>query len=232
MPAAGTSPEAGGGKEASRISGAQIHYAFVLVQFSMKFYMTVSVLTLTLTLSAFSLTACIGAGRVSDVGPVAAPGTTFPSVAGINLEGEEILLPDGFAGRLNLVAVAFEREQQADVDTWIGASETLASERDLRFYEVPTIYEAGAAFRLWVNNGMRAGIPGPEARARTITVYLDREAFLETLAIPDMTSIHVFLLDDAGRVLWRTAGVATADKLDELQRKLDTQKALSARDRG
>ncbi len=185
-----------------------------------------------LILGALSLAGCIGAGRVSEVGSVSSPGAAFPSVAGINLEGEEIQLPQGFAGRLNLVAVAFEREQQADVDTWIGASERLGDEADLRFYEVPTIYEAGAAFRLWVNNGMRAGIPAPEARARTITVYLDREAFLKTLAIPDVTSIHVFLLDDAGRVLWRTAGAATPDKLDELRKKLDTQKALAARDSG
>ncbi len=192
----------------------------------MKKQMTGSLLGL--ILGALSLTGCIGAGRVSEVGPATEPGAAFPSVAGINLKGEEILLPQGFAGRLNLVAVAFEREQQADVDTWIGASEGLGSGADLRFYEVPTIFEAGAVFRLWVNNGMRAGIPAPEARARTITVYLDREAFLKTLAIPDMTSIHVFLLDDAGRVLWRTAGAATAEKLDELQRKLDTQKALAA----
>lgn len=167
------------------------------------------------------LSGCIGAGEISTVGPVSEPGAVFPDVVGINLEGDRIPLPEGFEGRRNLIAIGFEREHQTDIDTWIGAADQLAARhRGLRFYEVPTIYEANAVYRFWINNGMRRGIPAPEARARTVTVYVDRAKFNESLGIPDTEGIQVLLADANGRILWRTAGPASAAKLAALERAL------------
>jgi hypothetical protein len=171
------------------------------------------------------LVGCIGAGRTSTVGPAAVP-EGFPQVVGINLEGAEIPLPAGFEGERNLVAVAFRQEQQAIVDTWIAAVAPLeAANPDLRFYEVPTIYEGSALFRLWVNNGMRSGIPDPAARARTITLYVDREAFTRSLAIPDLETVHLLLLDRSGRILWRTTGSAGDEAIARLKAELALARA-------
>lgn len=165
-----------------------------------------------------AMAGCIPAGQNSPVVGSGPAGAVFPEILGVNLEGEEIPLPTGFAGELNLVAVAFEQDQQQFVDTWIEAiNELVAVSPGLRFYEVPTIYEAGPAFRFWVNNGMRSGIRDPVSRERTITVYLDRERFNELLAIPDMSDIHVFLLDGAGRILWRTTGPLDEKKSASLE---------------
>jgi len=162
---------------------------------------------LTLLLPLLLLTACIGAGPLSDVEGNDAPGTRFPTVVGTNLFGDEIALPEGFRGERNLVAVAYVREHQEDVNTWIAvADEMMETHENLRFYEVPVIYEGSAFFRFWLNNGMRSGIPDPVARERTVTVYLDRDAFNERLDVPDMDSIHILLTDSAGRILWRTVG--------------------------
>ena len=170
---------------------------------------------------AVALAGCIGAGEISTVGPVSKPGAEFPDVVGINLEGERIPLPDGFEGRRNLIAIGFERAHQAAIDTWIDAADRLAARHPgLRFYEVPTIYETNAVYRFWINNGMRRGIPSREARARTVTVYVDRVKFNKSLGIPDTDEIQVLLADADGRILWRTAGPASAAKLAELERAL------------
>ena len=173
-------------------------------------------------LGALTLTGCIPPGINSPVQSSGATGVAFPDVVGIDLEGEQVSLPGGFAGRRNLVAVAFERDQQAVVDTWITAVEPLlARDRDLRLYEVPTIYESSALFRLWINNGMRAGIPDPAARRRTVTVYLDRERFTTALAIPDTRDVHLLLLEADGRIVWRTTGPADDEKLAALADALE-----------
>ena len=173
-------------------------------------------------LGALTLTGCIPPGINSPVQSSGATGVAFPDVVGIDLEGEQVSLPGGFAGRRNLVAVAFERDQQAVVDTWITAVEPLlARDRDLRLYEVPTIYESSVLFRLWVNNGMRAGIPDPAARRRTVTVYLDRERFTTALAIPDTREVHLLLLEADGRIVWRTTGPADDEKLAALADALE-----------
>jgi hypothetical protein len=82
------------------------------------------------------------------------------------------------------------------VDTWIARVEPLlAHYPELHLYEVPTIYESSALFRLWLNNGMCAGITDQAARRRTVTVYVDREQFNTALSIPDTRDVHLLLLN-------------------------------------
>ena len=172
-------------------------------------------------LGALTLTGCIPAGINSPVQSSGVAGVKFPHVVGIDLEGKEISLPTGLSGRRNLVAIAFEREHQPVVDTWIASVEPfLAQDPELRLYEVPTIYESSTLFRLWLNNGMRAGITDQVARRRTITVYVDREKFNAALSIPDTSDVHLLLLNAEGLITWRSTGSANDEKLAALSQAL------------
>lgn len=155
----------------------------------------------------FFLTACIGAGTNS---PVQERGKEqFPQMVGIDLLGQERALPESFKGKYQIVTVAFEREQQDLVNTWIPFAEELEENFDgLRFYEVPLIYELNAPYRFWVNNGMRAGIPNDKARERTITIYTDRDKFLNITGMKT-EDIYTLLLDDQGKILWQQKGPMT-----------------------
>jgi hypothetical protein len=64
---------------------------------------------------------------------------------------------------------------------------------------------------------MRAGIPDPVARERTITLYVDKDPFRQTLALADEGDIYVLLLDGEGRVLWREEGSFTPAKGESLR---------------
>ena len=178
-----------------------------------------SLQTLAVLTMAFFLSGCIGAGANSPV----AQGTanTFPDVTGINLHGEAVRLPGDLDSDRNLVVVAYIQEHQRDVDTWIAALPSLlAVDSALRFYEVPAIGRSTAPFRLWLNNVMRSGIPSPEARTRTVTIYVDLDAFDRALGIPGRDRIHAFLLDGDGAILWRTDGAATPETIGALSDRL------------
>ncbi len=170
---------------------------------------------LTACLSLGVLAGCIGAGPTSDV---ASRGEGFfPDVVGIDLEGRERNLPETFDSRHNLVAIGFEREHQDAIDTWIARLDELReTDPDLAFFEVPVIEKLSMPMRLWVNNGMRSGIPDEAARKRTITVYTDKPTFRAPLGIADETAIHTLLLNDKGRVLGHWRGPADEDGLAEL----------------
>ena len=172
---------------------------------------------LTSLLCLLSLQAClIGSGKNSEIEVKSAE--LFPTITGIDLLGKQRELPKTFEGKLNIVAVAFKREQQADIDGWIPDFEKITSKNSaVNFYEVPLIYELSSFSRAWVNNGMRFGIPNEAARKRTITVYTNRDKFFEIMKMKE-DSIYVLLLDSAGKILWQTEGLATADKLAELQK--------------
>jgi phage terminase large subunit-like protein len=137
----------------------------------------------------------------------------FPSVTGSNLQRKKLKLPQDFQGELNLVLIAFQRWQQTQVDTWIPfARQPEETHSGVRYYELPTIERLNALARTFINEGMRAGIPDPVARERTITLYLDKNALQEALQLSGESDIYVLLLDRQGRVLWRAEGAFTPEK--------------------
>jgi hypothetical protein len=145
-------------------------------------------------------------------------GEHFPVVSGYNLQREEYQFPRDFAGKWNLVIVPFERVQQQDVNTWIPALQELERQYpDFIYYELPTIYRLPTLSRTFINEGMRAGIPDPTARERTITLYLDKERFKQAVGIESEENIHLLLVDRQGRIRWRARGIYAADVLNDLE---------------
>jgi hypothetical protein len=141
----------------------------------------------------------------------------FPVVSGYNLNRQELEFPRDFGGDLNLVIVPFQQHQQTIVNTWIPfAQEAEATFPGFVYYELPTIYEMPVLSRTFINEGMRAGIPDQTARERTITLYLDKEAFKSALDIPSEEDIYLFLVDRDGDILWRSTGEYTQSKAGEL----------------
>jgi hypothetical protein len=142
----------------------------------------------------------------------------FPSVTGSSLQRRKLNLPQAFEGERNLVFVAFQQWQQSQVDTWIPFARQLeASLPKLRYYELPTIRRLNALSRTFINEGMRAGIPDPVARERTITLYVDKNEFRKALQLPHEEEIHVLLLDRSGAVLWQAEGAFTPEKAESLE---------------
>lgn len=143
----------------------------------------------------------------------------FPEVSGKNLNGKEFQLPGDLEGKVNLVIIAFERWQQQLVDTWLSPADSLASRvPGLVVYELPTLRRMNAVNRWFIDQGMRSGIPDEIARHRTITLYINKAPFREVLEIKSEETIHLFLLDDEGRVRWRARGGAERAQVKSLER--------------
>ncbi len=170
----------------------------------------------------FALQSCmIGAGENSKI--EANKDSYFPKITGIDLDGKKQELPTVFKNKFNLVIVAFKREQQAEVDTWIKAAEPILKENsNLSFYEIPLIYELSSFSRMWVNNGMRLGIPDEVARKRTITVYTNREEFFRITKMQE-DKIYALLIDASGKILWKAEGVTNNANVAAIKKIISTR---------
>ena len=170
----------------------------------------------------FALQSCmIGAGENSKI--EANKDSYFPKITGIDLDGKKQELPTVFKNKFNLVIVAFKREQQAEVDTWIKAAEPILKENsNLSFYEIPLIYELSSFSRMWVNNGMRLGIPDEVARKRTITVYTNREEFFRITKMQE-DKIYALLIDARGKILWKAEGVTNNANVAAIKKIISTR---------
>lgn len=134
-------------------------------------------------------------------------GVHFPTVSGNNLDRQALVFPRDFEGELNLLFVAFWQRQQLDVNTWLPFAEGVEAEYPaVVYYELPTIQEMPMLRRTFINEGMRAGIPSPKARERTVTLYLDKRAFVEAAGIETQDEIAVLLVNREGEIVWRTMG--------------------------
>ena len=138
-----------------------------------------------------------------------APDSTlrFPRVEGSNLEGRRFSLPSDFEGELNIALVAFRREQQADVDTWVPFLKSIAAKHaGLKAYELPTLNRSYRMVRGFIDGGMARGIPAKATRETTITLYIDKAPFKKALGITAEDRIVTLLVSRDGRVLWRGDG--------------------------
>lgn len=168
-------------------------------------------------MSLITLSSClIGSGENSKILNLGEK--KFPKLTGIDLNGNKKLLPESFDGKLNIVAIGFEREHQEAINTWIKlAHEIIAKNPEIKFYEVPLIYELSTFSRSWVNNGMRFGIQNEIARKRTITVYTNRDEFFNIMQMKG-DRIYVAIINKEGDILWITDGVASKEKIESMQK--------------
>lgn len=145
----------------------------------------------------------------------------FPALSGSNLLRQKVTLPDDLQGDVNLLFIAFQQWQQASVDSWAPFARRLEQTfSGVRYYELPVIYKMNFLSQTFLNEGMRAGIPNPIIREKTITLYLDKPAFRRALDILNEDAIVILLLDHQGNILWRSVGAFSEEKGGALQQKI------------
>ncbi len=147
----------------------------------------------------------------------------FPEVSGSNLLRQKVTLPYDLKGELNILLVAFYQWHQDLVDTWVPAARQLeGSYSGVRFYEIPVIQKMNFVYQTFINEGIRAGIPNPATRQKTITLYLNKEEFRRAVDIPDDRNIWVLVIDRQGNILWRAEGTYTQEKGEALENAITT----------
>jgi hypothetical protein len=141
----------------------------------------------------------------------------FPAVEGKSLTGRHFHLPQDFEGGMNLVFLAFQREQQLMVNTWLPTADLLENiYPELKYYELPTISRMNPFVRWFINTGMRAGVKDPKSRSKTITLYLDKGPFCKSLGISKEDNITILLVEKNGNVIWRSEGPCDVEKAKNL----------------
>jgi hypothetical protein len=143
-------------------------------------------------------------------------------VSGSSLDGKRFNLPRDLKGKVNIVIIAFRREQTDIIEQWATPlKEIMRADPSLEVYELPTLSRGYSPFRWWIDGGMRAGIVDEEARRRTITIYTNKRNFKVQLGIPNEETIYIFLVGKDGRIITRVQGDFTEEKHQQLQNAIN-----------
>ena len=123
----------------------------------------------------------------------------FPSIQGNNLNKVKKIVPDDFVDRDLIVIVAFQQWHQPLVDESIENLEKDKLDLTHNIIEVPTIRKSTKLNEIYLDGVMRRAIKEDRIRNRTITAYIDKEEFKQSLEIPDEQSIYWFLIEKDSR---------------------------------
>jgi hypothetical protein len=141
----------------------------------------------------------------------------FPQIGARDLDGREVDVPSGLTGRINLLVLAFLRDQQADVESWVPALLRLESEHTgLEAWVTPVLPRGYRLFRAAIDSGMRAGISDPRLRRHTLTAYTDVSKLQRELGLTGSGEIHLYLLDPQGVMRAHESGVFAEEKLQRM----------------
>jgi hypothetical protein len=154
--------------------------------------------------------------------PIPGDQIVFPEVVGANLEGKRFELPRDFTADYTVVVIAYEQWHQYWVDTWTPLLAELKAQYGERFayYELPTMGEFPAVARSYIDGMMVSGIPDKAVREKTVTLYLNVDAFNQGLNLPNARTTYTLLLDREGHVLWRAGGQLTSESAAQLREQL------------
>jgi hypothetical protein len=146
----------------------------------------------------------------------------FPEVTGENLNGVTIKIPSQLSGELNILLVPFQQWQQGLVNSWVPFLEYLMKNNpSFDYYELPTIRKMNFFFRRMIDGGMRGGIPSRDTRDRTVTLYIDKAPFKESLEIPTEDTLYLYLVDREGNILWRESDELSDEKATSLESAIE-----------
>ena len=131
----------------------------------------------------------------------------FPKLHAHDLETKAYVVPEDLPGTFRLILLPFKQWHQIIVGAWLDAlAPALASRPDVTSWEIPALSALWKPARGYIDGGMRSGIPDIEVRRHTLTSYGELGVITAQLGIDNFDAPHVFLLDDAGEILWRDSG--------------------------
>ena len=136
----------------------------------------------------------------------------FPKTETHDLNGRALTLPDELPANRTILLAAFEREQQADIDSWVSGLDLRVDGSGMPWLEVPVVGKMPWIGRAFINNGMRGGIPDKAKRAHVTTLYVNQEQWLSSLGLAGTDQVCVLVVDRAGNVLARQDGTFEKNK--------------------
>ncbi|MFZ4115286.1 MAG: hypothetical protein ACOYK6_01015 [Chthoniobacterales bacterium] len=136
----------------------------------------------------------------------------IPLLHAHDLNGKSLVLPNDLSAQKTLLLVAFERQQQEAVDSWITALELRSPKNQIAWVEVPLLQRPWKLVASWIDHGMRRGITEEAFRAHVWTIYTNRSSFLKALGLTGTKSIVVLVINKKGVILEKVSGDYTKDK--------------------
>ena len=133
-------------------------------------------------------------------------GDQLPPLRGRFLSGRPAVLPQAASGRVALLMLGFTYDSRFQVEAWGKRfRQDFGSKPGVTFFEIPMIGGMARMGKWFIDSGMRRGTPKAD-HENVITVYGGTDAWKQRVGFQDPKAAYLILIDQRGRVAWRSAG--------------------------
>lgn len=155
---------------------------------------------------------------------------TFPAVSGERSDGTMVELPKASAGRYAIICMAYGQKAGPLLEEWYGPAYLrfiakhglFAAEIDADVYFVPLFVGLNkAGYGPTMKKLREEG--DPDVAKRVVFLKGDHDGLREALGMKDKESPYVFVVDPQGRIVHRTQGAYSDDKLDAIEEALSPE---------
>jgi len=141
----------------------------------------------------------------------------FPTIEAETLSQKKVVFPDIAEGKYALIIIAFKRQTQGQVDSWLDPFiEEFGDQEKVTFYEIPMISNNWKWMSSWIDSGMRSGVPAYK-HDNVATYYGPLTKYFEYFSIENSKLCYTFLLNEVGEIIWRDQGAASEEAYNELR---------------
>lgn len=149
---------------------------------------------------------------------------TFPELIGETTEGTSVRLPAPSGTAYTIVALAYGKKAEPLLERWYGPAYSrfiaknglFASTYDVELYLVPIFVGLNRTAYGTTMNRLRKEVD-PEIARRVLFVQDDPKELVKHLGMTNKDIPYFFVLDPAGKILYRTSGAYSVDQLDALE---------------
>jgi ATP10 protein len=147
-------------------------------------------------------------------------GTSFPAMEVQSLSKIKMDLPTYTFGKPTILCIVFDQNAQFKVDTWTLPILDKYKNEEVNYLEIPMINANYKWVSRFIDNGMRGGVP-EELHKHVATYYGKLNDYKNILQMVDKNSCYLFLLDKQGIIQYTTSGIASVEKVSELNTAIE-----------
>jgi hypothetical protein len=145
-------------------------------------------------------------------------GDRFPDIEVQTLEDKKLHLPADATGKWTLLATGFSMEAQNPINTW--TEYVLTTHPEWNYFEVPIGNEWYAMISKSIDNAMKREVP-KTLHSKTATYYGAKcRDYKRLFGVVDESTCYVFLLDDDGKIIFKTVGAITPASKETIEKLL------------
>lgn len=157
-------------------------------------------------------------------------GTTFPAMTAETVDDEKVELPESVKGKYTLIGLAYSKKSESELNTWfqpvfgkfIQKSSGLFSgfTYDVNVYFVPMFTGVNAAATGTAKRKAAKSID-PQLLPYVLFYKGELKTYKSALDFEKKDIPYFFVLDPKGKIVYATSGKYSADKMDEIEEKIE-----------